>query len=70
MDNKEYTYDELIALGLQDTDTVYVMTSKNRGYKSSCRWAKVVYKDYDKNPVFSKHHITFKLEKDEGDYIY
>lgn len=70
MNNKEYTYDELIALGLQDTATIYVMTDKNSGYKSSYRWAKLVYRDYDSDPILSKCPIRFKLEKDEEDYIY
>ena len=70
MPNKEYTYDELLSLDLQDKDRVYVMTSKNRGYESSYRWAKLIYKDYDKNPVLSKCPLRFKLERDEEDYIY
>lgn len=68
--NKEYTYDELLNLDLQDKDRIYVMTDKNSGYKSSYRWAKLVYRDYDSDPILSKCPIRFKLEKDDEDYIY
>lgn len=46
------------------------MTSKNRGYKSSYRWAKLVYKNFDKIPSSANCPIRFKLEKDKEDYIY
>lgn len=68
--NKEYTYDELLNLDLRNEDRVYVMTNKNRGYESSYRWVKLIYKDYDKNPVLSKCLLRFKLERDKEDYIY